>query len=276
MSVNVTLLSAGYCLGQEHHTLRNGSRKILRFPALFALIEHPTEGYILFDTGYTRRFFDVTRRFPNRFYRIITPVTISNEQTAVAKLEQLGIRPDQIRYVIVSHLHADHVAGLKDFPTARVICSETAFTFARQARGLKALRAAYIPELMPDDFFERTDVLSPASGRYRYDNFWGEQYDLFGDGLLRMVPLPGHARGQMGVLAQTAEREVFLAADVCWHSVSYREMVLPPRRAGLIMDSWSDFRQSLEKVHRYHKANPETLIVPTHCQEIFDTYIHTY
>ncbi|WP_336912336.1 MBL fold metallo-hydrolase [Runella sp.] len=276
MPVKLTLLSAGYCNGQENHTLRNGRRVSRRYPALFALLQHPTEGYILFETGYARRFYDVTRYFPNRLYNLITPVTITEEETAVSKLSALGIQPQQIRYVIVSHFHADHVAGTKDFPNARFICSETACIFARNTRGLRALSAAYIPELLPDDFFDRTEILSPASARYRYDEFWVEQYDLFGDGLLRMVPLPGHARGQMGVLVQTAEREIFLAADVCWHSVSFRSMTLPPRTSGLIMDSWSDFVNSLTKVHHYHLTHLDTLIVPTHCQEIANFYNHTY
>ncbi len=102
----------------------------LRFPALFALLEHSREGYILFDSGYTPRFYDCTRHFPNKLYSLITPVTITAEQTAVAKLLQLGIRPEQIRYVIVLHLHADHVAGTWDFPNAQFILSEKAFTFA--------------------------------------------------------------------------------------------------------------------------------------------------
>jgi glyoxylase-like metal-dependent hydrolase (beta-lactamase superfamily II) len=276
MPVELTLLSAGYCYGQENHTLRNGRRVSLRYPALFALLKHPTEGYLLFDTGYAHWFYDVTQHFPNRIYNLITPVTITEEETAVAKLSRLGIQPQEIRYVIVSHFHADHVAGTKDFPNARFICSESAYTYARNTRGIRALRAGYIPELLPDDFFERTEVLSSASARYRSDEFWGEQYDLFGDGLLRMVPLPGHARGQMGVLVQTADREIFLAADVCWHSISFREMILPPRMSGLIMDSWSDFVDSLTKVHHYHLAHPDTLIVPTHCQEIGNFYNHTY
>ncbi len=143
-------------------------------------------------------------------------------------------------------------------------------------RGLRALRAAYIPELLPDDFFDRAKILSTTSPRYQPDAFWGEQYDLVGDGLLRMVPLPGHACGQMGVLVQTPEREAFLAADVCWHSLSYRELIPPPTTARFIMDSWTDFLDSLTRVHQCYRAHPNTLIVPTHCQEIFDTYIHTY
>jgi glyoxylase-like metal-dependent hydrolase (beta-lactamase superfamily II) len=275
-TVKLTLLSAGYCLGKENQILKDGRNITLRFPAMFALIEHPTEGAIVFDTGYTSRFYDVTRRFPNRIYAHLTPTTITDEKTAGAKLRALGYPPENIRHVILSHLHADHIAGVCDFPNARFIGSKTAFDFARDARGFRALKAAFIPELLPDDFLQRTDSLSPDSACYAPDPFWDESYDLFGDGSLRMVPLPGHARGQMGVLVQTDKREVLLAADVCWHSRSYREMVPPSFMARLIVDSWSEFMSSLDKVHRYHRAHPDTLIVPTHCQEIFDTYIKVY
>ena len=40
--------------------------------------------------------------------------------------------------------------------------------------------------------------------------------DLFGDGLLHLVCLPGHARGQIGLLIKLASRYLMLLADACW------------------------------------------------------------
>ena len=51
----VTLLEAGYCHHPEHVILRNRVLRPMRFPALCALIEHPTAGPILYDTGYSSR-----------------------------------------------------------------------------------------------------------------------------------------------------------------------------------------------------------------------------
>ncbi|CAM3627953.1 hypothetical protein BRIN106911_22515 [Brevibacillus invocatus] len=58
--VKVTLFEAGSCTQSESMTIRGGERRSIRIPALFACIEHPRLGPILFDTGYSQRFFTDT------------------------------------------------------------------------------------------------------------------------------------------------------------------------------------------------------------------------
>ena len=58
------LYECGYCTHPEKVVLPNGSLKRLKFPATVALLQHPTRGYILFDTGYAARFFQATKKFP--------------------------------------------------------------------------------------------------------------------------------------------------------------------------------------------------------------------
>src|SRR5687768_10084410 len=117
--VKLTLLSAGYCTAPEHVLQRGGRHADVRLPALFALIEHPEAGYILYDTGYSRRFYDETARGLNSLYARVTPVTVREEDEAVAQLAGRRIAPREIEHVIVSHFHADHVGALRDFPAAR-------------------------------------------------------------------------------------------------------------------------------------------------------------
>lgn len=63
---------AGYCLAGEHHALRGGRRRQIRFYALWGLIEHPRHGLILYDAGYTPRFYEATARWPARLYAELT------------------------------------------------------------------------------------------------------------------------------------------------------------------------------------------------------------
>jgi glyoxylase-like metal-dependent hydrolase (beta-lactamase superfamily II) len=97
--------------------------------------------------------------------------------------------------------------------------------------------------------------------------------DLFEDGSLVAVPLPGHAPGQMGLFVQTCEHgPVFLIADACWQSKAYRDLCWPHRLANLIMADPLAYRESLQKVHLWHKNNPGRPVIPSHCTEALAHY----
>ena len=77
----------------------------------------------------------------------------------------------------------------------------------------------------------------------------------------------------MGVLLETEKRQYLLAADAVWLKRNYTEMVLPNSIVKLFFDSWSDFKKSLQKVHDFHIANPDAVVVPTHCSETTDELV---
>ena len=56
-TVSLKFFQAGYCTHPQGMVLRGAPWRSAKFPATFALIEHPTIGKVLFDTGYTQRFF---------------------------------------------------------------------------------------------------------------------------------------------------------------------------------------------------------------------------
>lgn len=100
-------------------------------------------------------------------------------------------------------------------------------------------------------------------------NTSGEPWDLLGDGSLRVVGLPGHARGQIGLLARTESGSVLLAANGAWHSRAIRELRPPSRLTEWLQDDPLVLRARLERLHAFARAHPEVLIVLTHCPEIF-------
>ena len=65
------------------------------------------KGTVLFDTGYTQRFFTATKYFPNSIYAMITKVEIDSSQEA-----KMQINPNEVNQLILSHLHADLVGGV--------------------------------------------------------------------------------------------------------------------------------------------------------------------
>ena len=272
---SLTLLEAGCCRCPGGLSRGYGSWRSIRFPALFALLEHPRFGPMLFDTGYSDDFFSATQQLPYRLYRTLTPVTLRAEQTAVRQLAARNLAPRDIEHVFISHFHADHVSALKDFPNARYRFWPEAYSAVRGRAGLGALRAAFLPDLMPADFDARAQPLSPAAGRPLPPEYapFRTGVDVLGDASLFAVRLPGHARGQMGLLARTAAGPTFfLVADACWHSAAYRHNRPPHPLANLIFDNPAEYRQTLGQLHQFHQQSPSIILVPSHCDEAAAKY----
>ena len=100
MTVKFELKSAGYCEAGRHHALRGAPKKVIKFYATYAHILHPRYGHILFDTGYSRRFYCATKHYPFKLYGRITKVFIEEEEEACRKLSGGGVMPENINYII--------------------------------------------------------------------------------------------------------------------------------------------------------------------------------
>ena len=98
--------------------LRGGQRRRFDCHALVALLCHPRHGWLLWDTGYAPRLLDATRHLPFALYRRATPLHLHPELAVAAQLGRWGLVPGEISRVVLSHFHADHIAGLRDFPRA--------------------------------------------------------------------------------------------------------------------------------------------------------------
>ncbi|HEY8597560.1 MAG TPA: MBL fold metallo-hydrolase [Thermomicrobiales bacterium] len=259
------LVTTGYCLASESNVIRGGRRRQIACHAPVALLGHPKYGWTMFDTGYAPRILDATREWPFSLYRRMTPLRLSPRLAVAAQLGAFGLTVGDIRRIVVSHFHADHIAGLRDFPHAELIASRAAWDDARQRQGFRALLRGVIPALIPDDFAARAILID------RFDGpalpALGPTHDLFGDGSALLVPLPGHARGQLGLLARTDRGGLLLAADGCWLSRAYRERRPPPAFANLIADDPCALAATIDKLHDFALARPEVAILPTHCAE---------
>ncbi len=261
------ILDTGYCLAHESTMMQGGRRQQVACHALVALLHHPAHGWILWDTGYAPHILTATARLPYRLYRWATPLRLQPALAVAAQLARFGLRASDIGTIIISHFHADHIAGLRDFPQARFVATAAGYAHFQERSGLAALRVGYLPALLPADFAERASLLPSFTGPAL--PALGATHDLFGDGTMRLVHLPGHARGQLGLLAHTNRGDYFFVADGAWLTRSIREKRPPARATDLIVDDPGAVRQTITNLHAFAQAQPHWQMIPTHCPEVF-------
>jgi glyoxylase-like metal-dependent hydrolase (beta-lactamase superfamily II) len=268
--MQVNFFQGGYCTHPQAMVIRDGKWKTANFPSLFALISHPQIGAILFDTGYSQRFFAETSHFPFQLYALTTPVYLQPGESAVEQLQNHGLEPEEIKYIIISHFHADHIGGLSDFPNAQFICFQSAYQAVKSLGKIAALKSGFLAGLLPSDFEQRAIFVEQKNSiplLHEYSIF-ETGFDLFDDGSLIAVELPGHATGQLGLFFTDGDNQsYFLIADACWLSRAYQEFVQPHPIANLIFANSRDYVDTLYKIHQLHKSNPRLKIIPTHCSD---------
>jgi glyoxylase-like metal-dependent hydrolase (beta-lactamase superfamily II) len=263
-NINIKLYSSGYCTASKKHIFPDELSERIAFHATWALIDHPLLGKILFDTGYSYRFYESTRSLPNRIYRWITPVFHKNEESCLNKLLEMKINPGDIRNIVISHFHADHTGGLKDFPQAKIWCSEKGLDYALKKNRFNAAFKGILKAQIPDDirslafFPEEEFPKSSISGLI----VWKWKDDIY------FIDLPGHARGQLGLyLKDTNYGDLLLCADAAWSVKAINEKIYPSRMVSLISDNYSELTQTIDNLHYFHSNNPDIKILPSHCDE---------
>lgn len=268
--VSVQLLEAGSCRHPEAMTLQGGTWRATPFPALPTLLMHPVEGPILFDTGYAPAFTEATQTTPERFYRWLTPMQLPDGHDAASRCRALGILPEDVRHVVLSHFHADHVAGLKAFGRAEVHCARAGLSSALQGGRFRSVCNGVLRGLLPVDlpqrarFFEDRARVSLPRDMHPFE----DGADLLGDGSLLAVELPGHCPGHWGLLVADRRRGLhFLVADAAWSIGAIARNVPPPAITTAFLGSTAPGRRTLAALHALHQANADVVITPYHCRQ---------
>jgi glyoxylase-like metal-dependent hydrolase (beta-lactamase superfamily II) len=185
----------------------------IELPVSAYLIEHP-EGSTLVDTGWHAEMRTDQRAHLGRIAASMYSGRLPEGRAVHEQLAGLGLSPADLRFVVLSHLHSDHVSGLEHVADAeRVLVSRPEW----EARG----SFGYIRSMWAGTDIEPFDL-----ERIRFGPR-GRGLDLYGDGSVYLVFTPGHSRGHVSVLARTASGWVLLAGDVGYARRSWEEGILP-------------------------------------------------
>jgi glyoxylase-like metal-dependent hydrolase (beta-lactamase superfamily II) len=198
---------------KSHMTPGIGQGEPISMPGYCYLIDHPN-GLALVDTGMEHD----------------GPAVVADGEYVTMQLSALGHQPDDIKYVIMTHLHVDHAGFMTSFPNATFI--------VRQAE----LKAAWWPERCEHGYFYHLyrdtrdyDYLQPGDD---------ELFDVFCDGSVQLIDTKGHTRGHQSVVVNLEnEGKVVLVADAASLRENLDDDILP----GTCSNNWFAMR-SLEKL----------------------------
>lgn len=177
--------------------VEGGTSRPFTVPCPAFLIEHPS-ALVLFDTGLSPRAISDPVGYYGEELVIGMKMRFSTEQRVDSRLAELGIRPRDVKHVVISHLHIDHAGGMCAFPHA------TFHAFADELVEARAVRSG-APAV-----YKKEDLASVENSDWR---LYESDIDLFGDGSLRFFKLPGHSAGEGSLLLRLPSRNLMLTSD---------------------------------------------------------------
>ena len=228
-------------------------------PVRFGLVRLTNGKVHLIDTGYGPRVTQGPRSASLRIYnRLLRPMLIE-EGSPKAALASVGATPEDVEAVIVTHFHADHVARLDEFPRARIVTNGPAADAVRAASDRQAVRHGVFKELLPPDLMARLDRIEckPLAAAHPA---LGQGYDLFGDGSLLAIDLPGHADGHFGLFWQDETGPTLYATDAAWSMKALLEDRTPAVSRKVVFDDPESGRRTERRIRDFANAGGKVLL----------------
>lgn len=209
--------------------------------AVSCYLIHHGKDWLLWDTGLGDRIAglpDGEVKFGGRF---------TVRRTLGAQLTELGLKPDDIHYVALSHLHSDHCGNIGLFPGATFLVANVELAWAR---ALPTPDGVELPLIRPlaQARIEATD----------------EDKDVFGDGSVRILKAPGHTPGHRILLVKLAKAGTLLISGDLYHTrLDYKKGLIPVGNV-----SRADTMASFDRFARI-KANTRARVIIEHAPEDF-------
>jgi glyoxylase-like metal-dependent hydrolase (beta-lactamase superfamily II) len=253
--VSLSVIRGGEMRSQEGFSVRGGSLMKSFISALVAfVVEHP-QGRLLIDAGVAR---DVPQHLKTTPWLLQTFASLTVRQPTVDALAARGIEPRDLRGIVLTHSHWDHVSGLADLREVPVWITSQELTHARSNDDGGTLYR----QLESEGPLQLRDLTFP-DGEY---GPFAKSHDFFGDGSVVIVPIPGHTPGSIGVFVSSSSGERFLIiGDTAWAKEGVDWPAEKPWLARRMVDfDAATVREQLILLHQLQSTNPDLVIVPAH------------
>jgi len=214
-------------------------------------IRHPEKGVILFGTGLSP---DKKRR-PQNILAPVLPYAFKykqkNKEDIVTQLLNAGIAPEDVTTVILPYIGADTAGALDAFPGARVVVSAAEWGF-RQDREEAGTPLSTVEIEKSNKNIDKVSIhSSPSFGSFENGK------DLFGDGGLILVSLPGRSPGNMGLWINLPEGPVLLTGGAAYVVDNFLDRALPIKQ---YIQDLEEYWRSLHIIRAMRQEVPRLIV----------------
>jgi N-acyl homoserine lactone hydrolase len=229
------------------------ARKAHWYPVPAFLVEHPSEGPFLVDTGYDPSVATDPTKTLGFFFGNVAMQHRVAERSLAEQVSERGVDPADIPIVVMTHLHNDHVSGSGQWPRATFIVDRTERATAQRGAGPYVKdHIAKIARWREIDY----DQAEP------FESF-ARTVDLLDDGSVRLISSPGHSLGHQSVLLRLQDRYALICGDSAMSTRELREHVID----GIVVDQ-DAYLRSGDAARRFMRAHPDTMAIPSHDREL--------
>lgn len=208
------------------------------------LLVETDQGLVLVDAGVGMRDYEF-KGLMRLFLKAMRSRFDVNE-TAWAQVQRLGFQPEEVRHLIITHMHLDHAGGLPDFPDTQVHIYKPEYDHIMNRPG---------PEFIRQHWSHGPNwVVHGLGGEKWYDfdaiRLAGFQPEMW------LVPLTGHTPGLCGVAIRKGDGWVLYGSDAVPFDVRVDEV--PDWVSGLFIGP------HVPRLRAFMKAHPEVQLVGAH------------
>lgn len=196
--------STGTLAAPELLLRRGGGLKPVRLPVTCAVVQR-SDGLLLIDTGWSRVQTAWPEENPGRLVRFFRGMTVYPEDALASQLVTLGYEASNVRHIVATHLHAEHISGAVDFPDAVVHTSHSEWTAWQ--RSVRKRRTSLYRNLS-HRIVRHPVNHGPALG-------FPASRDLLGDGSVLLLDASGHTHGSVAVAIKLKDRWLLHIGDAC-------------------------------------------------------------
>ena len=161
-----------------------------------------------------------------------------------------------VRVAVLSHLHEDHIGGIRELPAAEFVVSQGEWaTMERPFPDQRGLMRRHID--LPGARYRKIAFAPIADPELTP---FGEANDLMGDGSLLLLPTPGHAPGSMSLLVRRASGAPLL---LMVGDLTYEVELLDAGRIPGVGNREA-LRRASAMVVELRRRHPELVVLPAH------------
>lgn len=206
-------LDCGHSLANDESVWTPGQNvgRSIEFSSTCWLIKRGNQ-WLIWDTGVP----ESTLNDPKGWSTLPKLIVYHLDKSISSQLAEIGLKPDDIQYVAISHTHGDHIGNVGLFPDSTILIQRVEYEWISSPDGpnqnVNALKALARKLMGSPKHLQLLDGIT----------------DVFGDGSVTLFPTPGHTPGAQSLLVHLKKSGfIILSGDVVHLAANFRNDIVP-------------------------------------------------